>query len=212
MKNILITSLLGLSLILTACQTDAPSVTTAAAGTGTANTTITSGTTQPTATGAQTSSMAEPRRYNKKDLTFATYGDLITFDMDQLLALWKSEFPTAGIISVEFDFADIVWVYTISGMDGSKELSMRVDAVTGKILSREEANDDDDDKIIDFMSIISLKDALEIAQAETSPDTIIEEWELNYDLFNIDSIWFEFDLENPDLDLGVNAVDRTVKK
>ena len=56
------------------------------------------------------------------------------------------------------------------------------------------------------------KDALDIAEAETSSDTIVKDWELNYDFFGTDTIWYEFDLDNPDLDLAVNARDRSVKK
>ena len=210
MSKYIIASFLGLSLILTACQTNTPTGSTTA-GTGSSNTT-TSLITQGSTTTANTTSAPETSPFKRSDLTFATYDDFITFDIDMLLELWKAEFQNAGITSIELDFADISWFYMISGIDGAKELFLRVNAVDGTVVGREEANDDDDDKVIDLSSIISLKDALDIAEAETSSDTIVEDWELNYDFFGTDTIWYEFDLDNPDLDLAVNARDRSVKK
>ncbi|NLB22750.1 MAG: hypothetical protein GX833_05760 [Clostridium sp.] len=211
MSKYIIASLLGISLVLTACQTTTPTGSTTP-GTSSSNTTTTPTVTQASTTTANNTSGTETPHFNRSDLTFASYDDFVTFDIDMLLQLWKSEFPTAGITSIELDFADISWFYKISGIDGAKELFLRVNAVDGTVVGREEANDDDDDKVIDLSSIISLKDALDIAEAETSSDTIVKDWELNYDFFGTDTIWYEFDLDNPDLDLAVNARDRSVKK
>lgn len=211
MNKYIIASFLGLSLILTACQANTPPGSTAG-GTSSSNTTSTPMVTQGSITTAITTSGTETPHYKKSDLTIANYDDYITFDMDMLLELWRTEFPTAGITSIELDFADISWFYKITGIDGANELFLRVNAVDGKVVGREEENDDDDDKVIDLSTIISLKDALDIVKAETSPDTIVEDWELNYDFFGTDTIWYEFDLDNPDLELAVNALDRSVKK
>ena len=211
MSKYIIASLLGISLVLTACQTTTPTGSTTP-GTSSANTTTTPIVTQGSTTTASTTSGTETPQFKRSDLTFATYDDYITFDIDMLLQLWKSEFPTAGITSIELDFADISWFYKISGIDGAKEHFLRVNAVDGTVVGREEENDDDDDKVIDLSSIISLKDALDIAEAETSPDTIVEDWELNYDFYGSDTIWYEFELDNPEMEIEVNAMDRSIKK
>lgn len=211
MSKYIIASLLGISLVLTACQTTTPTGSTTP-GTSSANTTTTPIVTQGSTTTASTTSGTETPQFKRSDLTFATYDDYITFDIDMLLQLWKSEFPTAGITSIELDFADISWFYKISGIDGAKEHFLRVNAVDGTVVGREEENDDDDDKVIDLSSIISLKDALDIVEAETSPDTIVEDWELNYDFYGSDTIWYEFELDNPEMEIEVNAMDRSIKK
>ena len=211
MSKYIIASLLGLSLILTACQTSTPAGSTAG-GTSSSNPSSTSMNTQGSTSTAITTSGAETPHFKRSDLTFASYDNYITFDIDMLLELWKTEFPNTGITSIELDFADISWFYKITGIDGAKELFLRVNAVDGKVVGREEANDDHDDKVIDLSAIISLKDALDIAKAETSPDTIVEDWELNYDFFGTDTIWYEFELDNPEREIGVNAMDRSIKK
>ena len=211
MSKYIIASLLGISLVLTACQTTTPTGSTTP-GTSSANTTTTPIVTQGSTTTASTTSGTETPQFKRSDLTFATYDDYITFDIDMLLQLWKSEFPTAGITSIELDFADISWFYKISGIDGAKEHFLRVNAVDGTVVGREEENDDDDDKVIDLSSIISLKDALDIVEAETSPDTIVEDWELNYDFYGSDTIWYEFELDNPEMEIEVNAMDQSIKK
>lgn len=211
MSKYIIASLLGLSLILTACQTSTPAGSTAG-GTSSSNPSSTSMNTQGSTSTAITTSGAETPHFKRSDLTFASYDNYITFDIDMLLELWKTEFPNTGITSIELDFADISWFYKITGIDGAKEAFLRVNAVDGKVVGREEANDDHDDKVIDLSAIISLKDALDIAKAETSPDTIVEEWELNYDFFGTDTIWYEFELDNPEREIGVNAMDRSIKK
>lgn len=213
MKKTLIASLLGISLVLTACQTADPATTTPS-DTAPAQTTAAGDTQTLTTGGADTSVSAtgssQARQFEEDDLTFATYDEIITFDLGQVLELWDTEFPSANITSIEFDFSDISWFYTVDGVLDGRELSLRIEALTGEIKGREEENDDDDDTIIDFTAIITLRDALEVAQGETSPDTIVDEWKLDWDWTGDDSIWYEFELENPEVELKVNAVDRTV--
>lgn len=220
MKKSLIPAFLGISMLLTACQPATNQGTTSPAAGTSGQTSVAAGTqsiiTSPvTSAGTQpmpTTTSPAATRPNADDLTFASYDELITFTIDDALALWEREFPGAKITSIEFDFSDISWYYHMDGIQDSKEHSLRVDAVSGEIRGRESENDDDDDKPIDYTAIISLKEALEAAKAETAADTIIEEWKLDWDWFGTDSIWYEFELDNPDEEIGVNARDRSIKR
>lgn len=214
-KKSMIAALLGITLILAACGTPAPIGTTAPSGSTGSNNTSAPSTTQSTVTNAQTTSSVKTSAPRREDLTFATYDTLITFDLDQALGLWTKTFPNSKITSIQLDFADIAWFYKIEGIDSAdrtKEYALHINALTGKIRSQEDANDDNDDKIIDLGSIISLKDALDLAKAENSPDTVIKEWKLDWDWFGEDKIWYEFDLADPAEDLKVNAIDKTISK
>lgn len=210
MKKQLLASLLGISLILTACQSTPVPGTTSPSATGSGQTTAPTATSGSATSPVTTAGAAIEHRPDV--LTFAAYDDYITFDLGQLLDLWDTEFPAGEITAIDFDFSDTTWWYTVDGIRDSSELSLRVNAVTGEVYGREEENDDDDDKVIDFASILTLKDALAIAQAETSADAIVHEWKLDWDWAGTDTIWYDFELENPDLELSVNAVDRTVRK
>lgn len=214
-KKGLIASLMGISLILTACSSATPAGTSAPSGTAASGTTGAAATTQGTVTSAQTTSPVKTAAPARENLTFATYNSLITFNLDQALDLWVETFPNSKITSIEFDFADISWFYVIQGIDAvdsTLERSLHINAVTGKIRSKEEANDDNDDKTIDLASIISFKEAFDLAAAENSPDTGIKEWKLDWDWFGGDTIWYEFDLADPAEDLQINAVTKAIVK
>ena len=221
----MIASLMGISLILSACNSATPAGTTAPTGTTASSTaasstaasgsTVAASTTQATATSAQTTSSVKTSTPTRESLTFATYDDLITFDFDQAVDLFNKTFPNSKITSIDFDFADISWFYVIQdidAVDSTLERSLRLNAVTGKIWSQEEANDDNDDKVIDLNSIITFKEAFELAKADTSPDSVIKEWQLDWDWFGGDFIWYEFDLTNPDAELQINAITRAIIK
>ena len=153
-KKGMIASLMGISLILSACNSATPAGTTAPTGTTASSTaasgsTVAASTTQATATSAQTTSSVKTSTPTRESLTFATYDDLITFDFDQAVDLFNKTFPNSKLTSIDFDFADISWFYVIQGIDAvdsTLERSLRLNAVTGKIWSQEEANDDNDDK------------------------------------------------------------------
>ena len=220
-KKSMIATFMGIALILTACGsptptgTTAPSGTTIPSGTTVSKETSASSTTQGTVTNTQTTSSSQTSQAGRDGLTFANYDEVITFNLDQALALWATTFPSAKITAIELDFSDINWFYGIEGIDSAdrtKEYALHINAVTGKIRNKEEANDDNDDKIIDLTKIISLKEALDVAKAESSPDTIIKEWKLDWDWYGGDFIWYEFDLADPAVDLKVNAMDKTIGK
>ena len=106
--------------------------------------------------------------------------------------------PSIEISSVELSEDDGKYAYDIQGFKENYEYEAKIDAESGEIISKEEEQDDDnddkdDDVAIDFVEIISPKEAME--KALENNKGYVKSYEIDHD---DDRLVYEIDIEDGD--------------
>lgn len=106
--------------------------------------------------------------------------------------------PSIEISSVELSEDDGKYAYDIQGFKENYEYEAEIDAESGEVISKEEEQDDDDvdrddDIAIDFVEIISPKEAME--KALENNKGYVKSYEIDHD---DDRLVYEIDIEDGD--------------
>ena len=106
--------------------------------------------------------------------------------------------PSIEISSVDLSEDDGKYAYDIQGFKENYEYEAKIDAESGEIISKEEEQDDDnddkdDDVAIDFVEIISPKEAME--KALENNKGYVKSYEIDHD---DDRLVYEIDIEDGD--------------
>ena len=120
--------------------------------------------------------------------------------LDDAVNKFKEAFDdsTIEVSSVELDEDDGRYAYDIQGFKENYEYEAVIDAESGEVISKEEEQDDDDDDkdddiAIDFVEIISPKEAMEKALENNTG--YVKSYEINHD---DDRLVYEIDIEDGD--------------
>ena len=120
--------------------------------------------------------------------------------LDDAVAKFKETFNQEGIeiSGVELDEDDGKYAYDIQGFLDNTEYEAKIDAESGEVISKEEEQDDDDDDrdddiAIDFVEIISPKEAMEKALENNTG--YVKSYEIDHD---DDRLVYEIDIEDGD--------------
>lgn len=103
--------------------------------------------------------------------------------LEDAVQIFNDTNPGASIESVQFDDDDEIYEYDIDGFDDTNEYELSIDANSGETRDQESDEDDDDDndnEALNFDSIISPQEAMDIALSEIGSGHV-EEWELDMD-------------------------------
>lgn len=120
--------------------------------------------------------------------------------LDDAVNKFKEAFDdsTIEVSSVELDEDDGRYAYDIQGFKENYEYEAEIDAESGEVISKEEEQDDDDDDrdddiAIDFVEIISPKEAMEKALENNTG--YVKSYEIDHD---DDRLVYEIDIEDGD--------------
>lgn len=120
--------------------------------------------------------------------------------LDDAVNKFKEAFDdsTIEVSSVELDEDDGRYAYDIQGFKENYEYEAEIDAESGEVISKEEEQDDDDDDrdddiAIDFVEIISPKEAME--KALENNKGYVKSYEIDHD---DDRLVYEIDIEDGD--------------
>lgn len=103
------------------------------------------------------------------------------YSLDDAVQMFFDTFPEAdGIDKVEFDVDDGRFEYEMDGFNVDTEFELTIDAETGEILEQKSEADDDTETAINFDSIISPQEAMQIALDDAGAG-YAKEWELEVD-------------------------------
>lgn len=101
--------------------------------------------------------------------------------LDEALDVYWQEYPEAQIEGVDFDKDWGEWTYEITGVFDNREYEVEINAVNSEIMNVDEDDVDNDNRYLNFDSIMDPQEAIDIARQEVAEDATLEGWNLDVD-------------------------------
>lgn len=130
------------------------------------------GTTDDQTTDTETSTDAPDRSTNLLGYEFEV-------SLEDAIEISDGETGGGTIYQVGMDWSNGAWVWEINTMAGGQQWELDIDATTGEIRESDREDEDDDERQLEFDSVITHTEAMEAAAAEASGS--VTQWELDWD-------------------------------